>query len=221
MISMYFGLPGSGKTTLLASLAVKGLSKGSPYKHVYSNVKMNIPGLWYITVEDFFKFKIKDGLILIDEASICLNGRNFKQTPKNVLDFLYLHRHAKVDIYFFSQCNNIDKTVRTIADRCFYIYKGIFTGKWFSKCYRIPYTMFLSEKDSQKDHPGEIEFGYYKPTGFDKLFQKWIFRPKWYKYYDSWEFPELPELPEDREFKPKVDVINEKSRKKRKKKAAG
>lgn len=200
-VSMFIGLPGAGKTTLLASMAIKAI-KGKKYKNVYSNVHLNIDGIKYITAKDFMRYDISSGLVLLDEASIEFNGRRFKETSMDIITFFLLHRHANVDICVFSQANNIDKTIRTIADNCFYIYKGFLTGRWFTRYYRIPYEMFLKEKnDTSGDHPGEINFGYYKPTFLSRVFGGWIYRPKYYKYYDSWEFPELPALPEDRKYK--------------------
>lgn len=200
-VSMYIGLPGAGKTTLLASMAIKAM-KSKKYKNVYSNVHLNIPGIWYITGKDFMKFDISQGLVLLDEASIEFNGRNFKSISMDIITYFLLHRHATVDICVFSQANNIDKTIRTIADRCFYIYKGLLLGHWFTRYYRIPYEMFLKEKnDTSGDHPGEINFGYYKPSPLARLLGGWCYRPKYYKYYDSWDFPELPKLPNERLYK--------------------
>lgn len=215
-VSMFFGLPGAGKTTLLASMAVKAM-KGKTYKNVYSNVQLNIPGIKYVTTKDFMVYDISQGLILLDEASIEMNGRNYAKISMKIIEFILLHRHAKVDIVVFSQANNIDKTIRTVADRCYYIYKGLFTGWLFTKYYRIPYTMFLKEKDDTSgDNPGEINFGYYKPNFFARLFASWCYRPKYYKYYDSWAFPELPALPEERTYKPLPKLAeNPKSRKKK------
>lgn len=209
-VSMFFGLPGAGKTTLLASMAYKA-TKSKRYKNVYSNVHFNIPGVKYISAADFMVYDISNGLILLDEASIEFNGRNYKNISMKIIEFFLLHRHARVDIVVMSQANNIDKTIRTISDRCFYCYKGIFTGHWFTKYYRIPYTMFLKEKnDTSGDNPGEINFGYYKPNFFGRLFASWCFRPKWYKFYDSWEFPELPALPKDRTYIPAKQLHKQK-----------
>lgn len=204
-VSMFFGLPGAGKTTLLASMAIKALKK-KKYQNVYSNVHLNIDGIKFITAKDLMVYNIHDGLILFDEASIDFNGRLFKQQSMKVIEFFLLHRHPRTDICVFSQANNIDKTIRTIADRCYYIHKGILTGHWFSKYYRIPYTMFLKDKnDTSGDNPGEINFGYYKPDFFTRVFCTWVYRPKYYKYYDSWAFPELPDLPDDRTYhSPKI-----------------
>lgn len=214
-VSMFFGLPGAGKTTLLASMAIKAM-KGKTYKNVYSNVQLNIPGIKYITSKDFMIYSIHDGLILLDEASIDFNGRMYKQTSMKIIEFFLLHRHACVDICVFSQANCIDKTIRSVADRCYYIYKGIFTGHWFTKYFKIPYDMLLPDKDQASgEGSGDINFGYYRPNKFARLFASWCFRPKYYRYYDSWAFPELPELPEERTYIPHPKLDNPNSRKKK------
>lgn len=217
-VSMYFGLPGAGKTTLLASFAVKAM-KSKRYKHVYCNVHLNIDGIQHITPRDLMVYAIEDGLILFDEASVDFFGRNYKQLQMNVVEYFLLHRHARVDICVFSQANNIDKVIRSISDHCYYIYKPLLTGLWFTKYYRIPFDMILpkKEKTAEGNGDGSINFGYYRPSGLSKLFAKRIFRPRWYRYYDSWAFPKLPALPEERTFHKQVKLPRQKgeSRKKR------
>ena len=70
MIHCIVGFPGTGKTTAAARMAVKAIRKGIK---VYSNIPeltQTIP----ITLSDFGKFKIHDGLVLFDEAGLPLRG---------------------------------------------------------------------------------------------------------------------------------------------------
>lgn len=198
-VSLYFGLPGCGKTTLLSALAVKGLRKRSPYKNVYCNVKLNITGLTYIELSDLGKYNISDGLVLIDEATLQFDSRDYKNFHKSTLTFFLLHRHYNVDIVLFTQqWDGVDRKIRVITDRVFYVYKGIFLGHWFTRYYRVPYGIIIPDPKQGGEKLGEIVQGYAKPGLIGRLFGGWMFRPFYYKYFDSWEAPQLPPLPRGR-----------------------
>ena len=71
-------------------------------------------------------------------------------------------------------------------------------GRWISSYYRIPYGIIIPDpkkKDGEK--LGDIVQGYCKPSIFIRIFSPKLFRPKYYKYFDSWDRPPLPDLPED------------------------
>lgn len=97
-VSLYFGLPGAGKTTIMAAHAKRALRRKSPYKHVYSNVKLNLEGITYIENSDLGKFLLKDGIVLIDEATLEFDSRDFKNFSKRLIQFFLLHRHYNLDI---------------------------------------------------------------------------------------------------------------------------
>ena len=201
-VNLYFGLPGSGKTSLMAKFAKKAL-KSKRYKYVYSNTEMNLDGLIRITVSDLGKFSIHDGLVLIDEATIGMSNRAHKDLPKELINWFLLHRHYNVDVYLFTQrWDGVDKTIRVITDRVYYVYKGIFTGWFKTKYYRVPYDIIIPDpKDGNGEKLGEIVQGYCKPGIFERIFCGSCFRPFYYKYFDSWEAPALPELPSNRVFR--------------------
>lgn len=208
-VSLYFGLPGCGKTTLLSALAVKGLRKRSPYKHVCCNVRLNIEGITYITSEDLGTYKIEDSLILLDEAAIEFNSREYKNFAKRLVSFFMLHRHFRDDIVLFSQgWDTQDRTIRLITDRVYYVFKGFLLGHWFTRYYRIPYDIIIPDPRNGNEKLGEIVQGYCKPGFLGRLFSGWLYRPKYYKYFDSWEAPELPELPRGRTYT--AEIIEEK-----------
>ena len=93
--------------------------------------------------------------------------------------------------------------IRVITDRVYYVYKGIFTGKWISSCYKIPYGILFPDKRNG-EKLGEIVQGYSKPPFFVRLFATRIWRPKYYKYFDSWELTPLPDLPKKYVVNPKT-----------------
>lgn len=201
-VSLFFGLPGSGKTTMMTYLAKKATGKFSRYKNVYSNVGLSIPGVIRIDNDCIGKYNLSNGLILIDEASLFADSRDYKNFSKALIQFFLLHRHYKVDIYLFTQqWDGVDRKIRVITDRVYYIYKGKILGKWFSSYYRIPYGIIIPDPNNKKggngEKLGEIIQGYAKPHWIVRLFcTTHLFRPFYYKYFDSWEAPELDPLPD-------------------------
>lgn len=200
-VSLYFGLPGAGKTTIMAAHAKRALGRRSPYKNVFCNVKLNLNNLIYIENSDIGKYQIENGLLLIDEATLEFDSRDYKNFSKRLVTFFLLHRHYNVDIELFTQqWDGVDRKIRVITDRVYYIYKGIFTCHWFSRYYRVPYGIIIPDPKNSSEKLGEIIQGYAKPGLIGRLFGGWIFRPKYYKFFDSWEAPRLPELPRGRTY---------------------
>lgn len=198
-VSLYFGLPGCGKTTMLAKLAIKGVNCGR-YLNVYSNVQLNIPGVTLIDNSCIGQYELRDCLLLIDEATLFADSRDYKNFSKGRLSYFLEHRHRNADIILFTQqWDGVDRKIRTITDRVYYIKKGLLFGRWFSSCYRIPYDIIIPDpkKNNGGEKLGEIVQGYCKPPFLVRLFALRVFRPQYYKYFDSWELIELPPLPSD------------------------
>ena len=195
-VSLFFGLPGCGKTTFLAMIAYKAL-KQQRYKYVYSNVALNMPGVTVITNECIGRYELRDCLLLIDEATLFADSRAYKSFSKSQMEYFLLHRHRNADIILFTQqWDGVDRKIRVITDRVFYIYKGKFLGRWFSCCYRIPYGIIIPDPKKGSEKLGDIIQGYSKPPLLIKLFfTKRIFRPRYYPFFDSWELNELTPLP--------------------------
>lgn len=209
MVTLYFGLPGCGKTTLLSYLAIKAM-RGKKYKNVYCNINLNLNDLIYITKDDLGTYNISDGLILFDEATLAFDSRAYKDFSNKLLSFFMLHRHFNVDIVLFSQgWDSTDKRIRQITDTVYYVFKTFITGHWITNYYRIPYGIIIPDKKQGGEKLGEIIQGYCKPNLFMRIFSHKLYRPKYYKYFDSWEVPELPALPENRRFLNAVEQFEE------------
>ena len=195
MIALYFGLPGAGKTTILAQKAYDAVKKGK-YDHVYTNVKLNMPGVTYIDNDCIGQFQLENCLLLIDEATLFADSRAYKSFDKDKLQYFLMHRHYHVDIILFTQqWDGVDRKIRVITDRVYYIYKTWLTGPWISKCYRIPYGIIIPDPKKGGEKLGEIIQGYARPPWFVRLFAMRVYRPRYYKYFDSWEAKPLKELP--------------------------
>lgn len=198
MIALFFGLPGAGKTTILAQKAYDAVKKGK-YDHVYTNVNLNIPGVTYIDNDCIGKYQLENCLLLIDEATLFADSRAYKSFDRDKLQFFLMHRHYHVDIMLFTQqWDGVDRKIRVITDRVYYIYKTWLTGPWISKYYRIPYGIIIPDPKKGGEKLGEIIQGYARPPWFVRLFARRVYRPRYYKYYDSWEYKELEGLPVDK-----------------------
>lgn len=196
MVKLFFGLPGCGKTTLLVKTAIQAV-KRHKYDNVYSNIPINYDGITFIDNSWIGRYQLEDGLILIDEGSLFADSRDYKNFSKDLVSFFMLHRHYNVDIYIYSQgWDAVDKKIRVICDRVYYVYKGL-GRNWFTRYYRIPYGIIIPDpKKSDSEKLGEIVQGYCKPPLLMRLFCPFVFRPLYYRYFDSWDCPPLPPLPD-------------------------
>lgn len=195
-VSLYFGLPGAGKTTMMVRNARKAV-RSKAYRHVYCNIHIAVPGVTYISNDCVGQYDLSDCLILIDEATLFADNRAHKEFGKDRTMYFLEHRHFNADIQLFTQqWDGVDKKIRVITDRVYYVYKGAILGRWFTRCYRIPYGIIIPDpKKDGSEKLGEIVQGYAKPNFIVRLFSPWMYRPAYYKYFDSWERPWLPPLP--------------------------
>lgn len=178
---MYIGVPGSGKTTFAAYLAKKRIKKGKKNKSkgvVLSNVP--IKGTYKVVKSDIGNYMITNCLLIMDEAGIDYNNRNFKSFSDNETYFYKFHRHYNVDIAMFSQDFDIDLKLRKLATRLYIVNKSIFPGfihaKRISK--RIGIDKMTKQLIEQYDF---VLFG-----------GKYIYAPKLWKMFDSYSYKELP-----------------------------
>lgn len=197
-VSLYFGLPGAGKTTMMVYHALKAIKSGR-YQNVYCNTHIAVPGVTYIDNDCIGRYELADCLLLIDEATLFADNRGYKEFSKGNIMYFLEHRHFNADIILYTQqWDGIDKKIRVITDRVYYVYKGKLLGRWFTRCYRVPYGIIIPDPKKQVGEKlGEIVQGYCKPNFLARMFSPWLFRPRYYKYFDSWERPHMPPLPEE------------------------
>lgn len=201
-VSRYFGLPGCGKTTTLSALALSAVRSGK-YLNVYSNVQLKIHGVTCVPFDVFGTYELRDCLFLVDEAMVVCGDRDHKAFSKEKLKEFMMHRHKDCDIVLFSQeADGVDKKIRSITDRMYYVKKGLILGHWFSTIYKIPYDVMFPGADGG-DHIGDIIMGYKRPPLLSRIFAKRLYRPALYRYFDSWENDPLPPLPS--KYKPYID----------------
>ena len=122
ILSVYFGVPGAGKTTFAAYLTKHDLKRGIP---VWSNVP--ITGAYKLEPkDDIGKYMIAGGRVIIDEAGLEYNNRDFKAFSKDSLYFYKYHRHYQLAVDVFSQgYDDMDKKIRTLAQKLYVVKKSL------------------------------------------------------------------------------------------------
>lgn len=131
-IHIVMGKTGIGKTTYLALKAKDYIKKGIP---VYSNVP--IVGCYKIDAADLGKYDIRDCLLIIDEAGLSFNARDYKQFTKNLYGFFTLHRHYRIHCILSVQFwDRLDIVIRELVHRIFILQPSIF-NKQILKCVEV------------------------------------------------------------------------------------
>ena len=181
LFDMYIGVPGSGKTTFAAYL-VKERRKRAKKKKCSSLVLSNTPikGAYKITKSDIGNYMIQDCLLIMDEAGIDYNNRNFKTFSDDETYFYKFHRHYNVDIAMFSQDFDVDVKLRKLATRLFIVQKSFIPG--FIKRKQIGKRIGIDPNTKQL-----IDEYYFVLFG-----SKYIYSPKLRKLFDSYSHKKLP-----------------------------
>ena len=205
-LNVYFGVPGSGKTTYAAFLARKAqresvviklcrrfpnrftnwILAGRCFKRVcpvWSNVP--ISGTYQINAkEDIGVYMIQGGKLIIDEAGVEFNNRDYKSFPKTAIKFFKYHRHYGVSVDVFSQSfEDMDVTLRRLAQN-FYIVK-----KSLIPCFVVTKRIFRKVGIDENTH--QLCDHYY--FGLPILDTRRIFCPPLWKMFDSYNIDPLPE----------------------------
>ena len=203
MISLVFGLPRSGKTSYLVWLAKHSSKK---YKYIYTNVYLsNMPdNVYYISTNIIGRYNLHDCLILIDEASMSYDNRDYKSLPNHVRDWLMLHGHYHCDVIFFCQIYNaVDAKIRRLCENVYRIKKSRILP-FLSVIEPIVYGQYVgTTRDNLKSKGtkySDIDEGYYRLPFLSRLFCRRIYRRPLYKHFDSFEdVLHLPNMPQEQE----------------------
>ncbi|MBR6801277.1 MAG: hypothetical protein IKM61_05970 [Eubacteriaceae bacterium] len=172
-LNLYFGLPGSGKSTYAAALVNGCLRAGIP---VYCNFP--VKGTYqFDPVSDLGRANLHDCVMIIDEAGLCFNNRNYAKFSQNNLEFFKLHRHYNVEIHVFSQgINDADIKIRQLAQKIFFLEKTIFP--YFCRIRRIRRFLGVDENGQLIDKYGFVLFS-----------KKFVCLPRYWNMFDSFIKP--------------------------------
>ena len=211
---MIFGKKGSGKTTILTKQAIKHLMGNWT---VYSteeilgcyHIDYKDIGLVQLTDDNFEPFNADDYrgfmrywkvflnwlfprrpkiLLLIDEAGLLWHCRNFKSFDERVRKFFKMQRHYHVKCIAFSQCFDIDKSLRDLTDSM-YLQTNIARVFTYGKRINKYFTIKTSTTEGNEGNSTLCE-----NYEFDKIIypgaRTLTFIPHWSKYFDSFEIKE-------------------------------
>lgn len=206
VLNVYFGVPGSGKTTFAAHLTKWALHENVIIrfcrKHpnrlsrlvinsrflkrsipVYSNVP--ITGAYQLDAKrDIGFFMIEGAKVIIDEAGIEYNNRNYKAFPQESIYFYKYHRHYRTSVDVFSQSyEDMDITLRRLAQNFYVVRRSLVPGCIVAR--RIRRQVGVDEQTKQ------IADLY--AMGLPLLDTKRIFSPPLWKLFNSYSRKELPQ----------------------------
>lgn len=206
VLNVYFGVPGSGKTTFAAWLTkqsmreswiirlckrrpgkklCKRILEGKHFRRatpVYSNVP--ITGAFQLDPQkDIGHYMIADAKIIIDEAGIEYNNRNFKTFPSAAIYFYKYHRHYQTSVDVFSQSyDDMDVTLRRLAQNFYVVRRS--SVPFCVTCRRI------RRKVGVDDTTHQIADLY--SMGLPLLDTRRIFCPPLWKLFNSYSRKKLP-----------------------------
>ena len=204
VLNVYFGVPGSGKTTFAAYLTKWALHENiiirlcrrfnNPISRlilkskflkrridVYSNVP--ITGAYKLDAKkDIGFYHIENAKIIIDEAGIEYNNRNFKTFPPESIYFYKYHRHYETSVDVFSQSyEDMDITLRRLAQNFYVVRKSL-----------VPFCVVarrIRRKVGVDENTKQIADLY--AMGLAILDTKRIFSPPLWKLFNSFSRKEL------------------------------
>lgn len=182
---MIVGLPGSGKTTLAAHLVRQAIKKKI---RVFSNVYIK-GALEFNWSTNFGYTDMSNSLILLDESGLELDCRNWeKNFKKEQVSMLKLIRHYRSKLVVFSQTwNDTDIKIRQMVGKLYILKQSLIP--FCSVCIPIWRKIDVDEDDH------DFKELYYKDGFFFRIFScKRIFRPKYYKMFDSFDAPKLKDF---------------------------
>lgn len=197
MITAYFAPPGAGKSCALSLIANKELKRISKKKSAFQRVYTNYPciGCYKISVNDLSRFYFHDCLIVLDEVTMELDSRQWKETQRGLIDFITVHRHLNVDIvYAVQDWSRAEKTLRENTVALYYLYRSPapFFRRWAT-------AKQIFRKIDINEHRSELVLGYRFSDWKDRLFKKCsrrFYLPKAYKLFDSWDTYGIDKRPE-------------------------
>lgn len=124
--------------------------------------------------------------MIIDEAGVEFNNRDYKAFPKTAIRFFKYHRHYGVSVDVFSQSfDDMDVTLRRLAQNFYVVRKSMLP--FFVTTKRIRRKVGIDENTHQLVDAYSF--------GLPILDTKWIFCPPLWKMFNSYDVDELPEKP--------------------------
>lgn len=201
MIELFVGSIGCGKTCFATKLLLENKTK---YKHCIANFPTSVANIFdFDDLET--KFPEPNTFVVVDEAGICANNRNYKTFGLGKIEYFKLSGHngdifqniyKGDDIAIFSQCyNDMDITIRNLVTKLWFLRR---VGRFCiaKRVYKDP---------SHIDQNGQIVDGYsHKPFVLEAIYSlfakkgnktiRFCYLPKYWKYHTRYVMPERERL---------------------------
>lgn len=181
-----FGKKGAGKSLLLVHYMLKYYKAGWT---IYTDMRdVRIPGVRIIDSSDLTKFRpVEQSAIFLDEVGISMDNRNFKQFPPGLRDFFKYSRKMKCVVFMNSQAFDVDKKVRDTTDRMI-LQVSLFNCIALSRPIRRSITLTEPTAEAESRIADKLSF-----CGL--LSWKFLWMPRYFKYFNSQEMPSREVLP--------------------------
>lgn len=174
---LIMGKAGSGKSSKMALIVRESIKLGRP---VYCS--HHVLGAIQVNAQDLGKYDLNDCDIIIDEAQLEYDNRDFKSFTKHNKYFFSNFRHHNCRVYILSQSfEDLDVKIRRQAQRI-YIMQPFLPGILLMQKVRVKFG--ISEDET-------AIITKYRSSILD-IRLNWS-RPAW-KYFNSYSRPELPAL---------------------------
>jgi len=178
-LTLIMGKPGSGKSTYIAKLVKNSLRDG---RIVYAS--SHVLGANYFDPHFLGKYMLYDVDIIIDEAQLVWDNRNFKTFSDNMKFFISNFRHMKCRVFIVSQSyEDLDVKIRRQAHHIYIMQPSILPFFIMRQKVRIKFGI---------NEDGTDIITMYKSSIFSYRFN---FAPPLYKFFNSYDCPELPSIP--------------------------
>lgn len=169
-ITFIAGQIGAGKSTFAVKQAIKHLKAGW---NVYSTDY--IEGCFQLNVKDLETMSCPEkSLLIIDEASLKMNAREFAKTKLSLIEYFKLSRHYKNKVIMISQTfGDTDKQIRELASKVFFI------RKFLNGVISFPVRVHGDLAIGQDGQPAvQYRIGHLAAP---------LYLPRWYKYFNSFD----------------------------------
>lgn len=129
---------------------------------------------------------ISDGRMIIDEAGVEFNNRNFKSFSADAVYFFKYHRHYRLAVDVISQSHeDMDVTLRRLAYGFYVVRRSAIPGFVCIKA--------IKRRIGIDDNTHQIIDQYY--WGLPVFDTKWVFGPRLYHLFNSYSCRQLPVTP--------------------------
>lgn len=182
---MVFGKKGAGKSTYMAKL-VQQYNKKKGWT-CFSDSP--IPGAYLIETTDIGKVQFPEkSLIIVDEAGILFNNREWKNFSGAQRQYFKLQRHYKHRVILCSQSWDVDLTLRLLADHLELLI-NYFNVLTVSKQIKRKIVVTEATGDQESRIADQLVISPFIMTPFGARHFIWI--PKYAKLFNSYAAPEL------------------------------